>query len=239
MRFVIAIALKYRRYGMLLDDLVGEGSVGLMLALAKFDASRELRFITYASHWVRAYMLGYILRSWSLVGTGSGPLRSKVFFRLRRERAKITATIDDPEEAEKMLAARLGTTPERVAMLARRVEARDMSLHVPAGRGENGDMEATMQDMLASEVAPQDERYSDAERAREVTGRVRGALRSLDPRERRIVEARSLADEDDVATLAEIGVEMGVVRERVRQLEVRAHKKLRRSLRRAGPLLVG
>lgn len=90
LRHVVAIALKYRRYGLPVADLVAEGNFGIVHALSKFDSDRGTRFVTYAAYWIRAYILNYIIRSWSLVGVGSGALRSKTFFKLRRERVRIT-----------------------------------------------------------------------------------------------------------------------------------------------------
>jgi RNA polymerase sigma-32 factor len=128
LRHVVAIALTYRRYGLRLGDLISEGNVGLMTALRKFDPDRGTRFVTYAAHWIRAYILDFVIRAWSIVGVGAGPLRSKVFFRLRREKAKISALTSDADEVTAKLADRFGTTREKITQLAQRVEARDVSL---------------------------------------------------------------------------------------------------------------
>ena len=102
LRYVVAIALSYRRYGVRVADLISEGNVGLMIALKKFDPSRGTRFVTYAAHWIRAYVLDHVIRAWSIVGVGAGPLRSKVFFRLRREKARILASTSDATEANEI-----------------------------------------------------------------------------------------------------------------------------------------
>src|SRR5579871_2663904 len=99
-----------------------------MIALRKFDPDRGTRFVTYAAHWIRAYVLSHVIRAWSIVGVGAGPLRSKVFFRLRREKAKILASTSDSTEANERLAERFGTTTDKIALLAHRLEARDVSL---------------------------------------------------------------------------------------------------------------
>src|SRR5207248_7563158 len=95
LRVVVAIAVSYRRYGLRLGDLISEGNLGLMMALRKFDPERGVRFATYASYWSRAYVLNFVIKSWSMVGGGSGPLRSKLFFKLRRERAVIANQIGE------------------------------------------------------------------------------------------------------------------------------------------------
>ena len=225
LRHVVSIALSYRRYGLRLAELIAEGNVGLTIALAKFDPDRGTRFVTYAAHWIRAFVLDYVIRGWSIVGVGSGPLRSKVFFRLRREKARILAATQDSQEVSKQLAVRFGTTPEKVVELAQRLEARDVSLDAP--RFDDG---ASMVDGLPSSLPSQEEGLLDRERADNVSECVRAAVRELDPRERFIVEARMMADAPEELSLAEIGRRLGVSRERARQLEARARQKLRQRL---------
>ena len=226
LRYVVAIALSYRRYGVRLADLISEGNVGLMIALKKFDPSRGTRFVTYASHWIRAYVLDYVIRGWSIVGVGSGSLRSKVFFRLRRERAKIAASTSDGDEVTARLAERFNTTPEKITLFSQRLEARDVSLDAKVF----DDGGATVVDSLPSLLPSQEDAFLRKERANEIEASVRDAIEELDPRERYIVEARMLADGPDELSLAEIGRRLGVSRERARQLEVRAKMKLKRRL---------
>lgn len=226
LRHVVAIALSYRRYGLRLADLISEGNVGLMTALRKFDPERGTRFVTYAAHWIRAYILDHVIRAWSIVGVGAGPLRSKVFFRLRREKAKIAALTSDAEEVTAQLATRFGTTKEKIAQLAQRVEARDLSLDSKA----HDDTTATIVDAIPSPLPSQEERFFASEREHEIRERVREALAELDPRERYIVTVRVMADDPDELSLAEIGRRLGVSRERARQIESRAKLKLKRRL---------
>ncbi|WP_394827487.1 RNA polymerase sigma factor RpoD/SigA [Pendulispora albinea] len=226
LRHVVAIALTYRRYGLRLADLISEGNVGLMTALRKFDPDRGTRFVTYAAHWIRAYILDYVIRAWSIVGVGAGPLRSKVFFRLRREKAKISALTSDSDEVAEQLASRFGTTKEKISQLAQRVEARDLSLDTKA----HDDTTASIVDALPSPLPSQEERFLRYERTHEIEHRVREALDELDPRERYIVTVRVMADDPDELSLAEIGRRLGVSRERARQIESRAKMKLRRRL---------
>jgi RNA polymerase sigma-32 factor len=197
-----------------------------MTALVKFDPARGTRFVTYAAHWIRAFMLDHVIRMYSVVGVGSGPLRSKVFFRLRREKARIAAATNDTEEATRLLADRFGTTPEKIAVLAQRLEQRDVSVDVKA----HDEGTATVLDTMASHDPSQEERYLAHERASALGTKVRNAVAELDPRERYIVEVRIMAEAQDELSLAEIGRRLGVSRERARQIEARAKAKLRRRL---------
>lgn len=226
LRYVVAIALTYRRYGLPLADLIAEGNFGLVHAVSKFNPERGTRFVTYAAYWVRAYMLNYVIRSWSMVGVGSGPLRSKLFFRLRRERARIANLVGDNEQAEKMLAERFGESQEKIMSLANRLEARDVSLD--ARLFDDGSV--AMLDTLESDAPSQEDTVANRQSRDLIKENLRVALTELDPRERFIVEVRMMADNDDALSLAEIGRRLGVSRERARQLEARAKRKLRERL---------
>jgi RNA polymerase sigma-32 factor len=226
LRHVVAIAISYRRYGLRLAELISEGNVGLMTALRKFDPDRGTRFVTYAAHWIRAYILDYVIRAWSIVGVGAGPLRSKVFFRLRREKAKISALTSDTTEITEQLAAKFGTTAEKISALAQRVEARDLSLDGKT----HDDTTTSIVDAMPSPLPSQEERFFAEEASSEIQTKVRAALSDLDPRERYIVSVRVMADDPDELSLAEIGRRLGVSRERARQIEARAKMKLRRKL---------
>jgi RNA polymerase sigma-32 factor len=226
LRYVVAIALTYRRYGLPLAELIAEGNFGLVHAVGKFNPDRGTRFVTYAAYWVRAYMLNYVIRSWSMVGVGSGPLRSKLFFRLRRERARIANLVDDNDQAEKMLAERFGESQEKIMSLANRLEARDVSLD--ARLFDDGSV--AMLDTLEADGPSQEETVANRQSRDLIKRNLRVALTELDARERFIVEVRMMADVDDALSLAEIGRRLGVSRERARQLEARAKRKLRERL---------
>jgi len=226
LRYVVAIALTYRRYGLPLADLIAEGNFGLVHAVGKFNPERGTRFVTYAAYWVRAYMLNYVIRSWIMVGVGSGPLRSKLFFRLRRERARIANLVGDNEEAAKMLAERFGESQEKIMSLANRLEARDVSLD--ARLFDDGSV--AILDTLESDAPSQEETVANSQSRDIIKENLHAALTELDPRERFIVEVRMMADSDEALSLAEIGRRLGVSRERARQLEARAKRKLRERL---------
>lgn len=226
LKYVVAIALSYRRYGLRLADLVSEGNLGLMMALGKFDPERGVRFVTYAAYWSRAYILNYVIKSWSMVGGGSGPLRSKMFFKLRRERAMVSNLLGEGDEQKSMelLAERIGQSVEKTKELTRRLEARDVSLDVQ--QHEEG--RTTLLDGLQDGRPTQEERYMEEERRDALRGALAEAVAQLDERERFIVEQRLMADEE--TSLAEIGRQLGVSRERARQLEARAKAKLKKQL---------
>jgi RNA polymerase sigma-32 factor len=228
LRFVIKIAMQYRGYGMRVADLVEEGNIGLCEAVRRFDPSRGLRFMTYAAYWIRAFILAHVLKQWSMVGVGTGPLQSKLFFRMSRERARITAALGadgTPTAVDERLARKFGTSPERIRDMTGRLESKDLSLDGAAWR----DGSATALDMLADERSEgQEDLLERMQRQELVRLRVHGVARSLSPRERYILTRRLLCDEAD--TLAEIGRHLNLSRERVRQIEDRLKLKLRRAL---------
>ena len=223
LRAVVAIALKYRRYGLPISELIAEGNFGLVHALTKFEPERGNRFVTYAAYWVRAYVLNYIIRSWSMVGVGSGALRSKMFFKLRRERVRITNLVGEGEEAEQMLADRLEVSRAALSGMLGRLEARDVSLDAKP----YDDSRGSLVDTLASPDADQEHALAASEVQDHVRIAVQDAIEDLDRRERYIVEHRLMADAEDELSLAEIGRRLGVSRERARQLEARAKRKLK------------
>jgi RNA polymerase sigma-32 factor len=231
LRFVVRIANGYRNYGLSVADLVAEGNIGLLEALRRFDPSRGLRFMTYAAYWVRAFILSHILKQRYLVGVGTGPMQSKLFFRLARERARLAASLGGTIEAgdmEQRLADTFGTTEERVRAMTDRMSARDLSLDAElTGGSEEGHGRRGL-DLLADGGPDTEARCADAERDLLVRQRVAQAMHRFDSRERYIVRHRLLTDER--ATLAEIGRHLGISRERVRQLEERVKAKLARVL---------
>jgi RNA polymerase sigma-32 factor len=229
LRYVVAIGLQYRRYGVTIGDLIAEGSVGLVTAVRKFDPHRGTRFVTYAGYWIRAFVLEAVVRSSTMIGAGSGPFRSKLFFRLRRERARLSNLIADPEELIAKLASDFDTTPQKMTELLRRLDQREISLDAPA----YSDSDATLVEMLPGNAEPQDVVVARRRRQSGIELRLEGALSVLDDRERLIVEKRILSD--DSASLASLGRELGVSRERARQLEARAKKKLAEELRDLAP----
>jgi RNA polymerase sigma-32 factor len=223
LRSVAAIAFKYRLYGVPLDDLIAEGNLALIHALKKFDPRRGTRFMTYASFWVRAYVLDHVLGAYSIVRSGSAALRSRHFFKLRRERAKLLNLLGgDSEQADQLLAKSLDLRVDQVQSMVRRLETRDVSVDTET----DGSVVALVE-RLSSDEPSHEERLAQLELAGQVRRTLERAMAALDDRERFIANARLLADDEDQPSLAEIGRQLGVSRERARQLEARTKRKLR------------
>lgn len=212
-RYVVALALKYRHYGVPVSELVAEGNVGVVLALARFRPERGVRFGTYAAHWVKAQMLACVVKAGRAVSGSDGPLRSQLFFKLRRERARVYNLLGAGDAADRELAARLGVSIERVQGMNQRLDARDVALdeHLAASHD-------------------QERELFERQLGQSLGDAVRYALAELDPRERGIIEQRYLSDAEQQLSLAEIARRLHISRERARQLEQRAISKLRRRL---------
>ncbi len=225
-RLVVAMAAKYRNYGLPMGDLVQEGNVGLMQAAARFEPDREVRFSTYASWWIRSAMQEFILRNWSIVRTGTTAAQKSLFFNLRRLRAKIedrTGRLLD-EEGRAEIATDLGVSKDEVEAMEVRLSGADRSLDAPiSDQGEDD-----WQSFLAAEGPNPEDIVVGLRDTETRSAWLAAALAELSERERRIVQLRRLTEEG--ATLEELGRKLGVSKERVRQLEHRALTKLRRSL---------
>ena len=224
LRFVVKIAVGYRGYGFRLSELVAEGNVGLLQAVRRFEPQRGLRFMTYASYWVRAHVLSYILKHWSLVGVGTGPMQSKLFFRLQREKAKLLARTGSAENITAKLAETFQCSEDRIRRMEQRIDGRDLSLDAKAYR----EGSVSIIDTLEGTGASQEAAFSREEVSHLVRERVEEAMTRLDSREQVIVRERLLSAQK--RTLSQLGVELGLSRERVRQLEQRVKVKLRRTL---------
>lgn len=227
LRLVMAVAARYRRYGLPLQDLVQEGNVGMLEAAARFEPSREVRFSTYASWWIRAAIQDYVLRNWSIVRGGTSSGQKALFFNLRRIRARLAQKGGVGPGFYDDLARALGASRSDVERMDARLSAPDMSLNAPVAAGEGRD-ETERVDFLVDSAPTPDMVVETAVDSGRRSAALRDALSTLAPRERRIVERRRLAEEPD--TLETLGVELGVSKERVRQLEARALEKLRAAM---------
>lgn len=228
LRHVVPLALRYRHFGVSLGELIAEGNLALVGALDRFEPQRGLRFATYANHWVRAEILGLVLKQRSMVGGGKGPLRAKYVFKLRREHNELVTRLGDQDAALEELGKRFRKAPEEVRDILSRIDSRDASLEMRVG--EEGGTGATLCDMIAgSGELPEDEVAGD-ERRETVGSAVQSATEDLGERERYILENRLMADRDTRMSLVQIGKHFGVSRERARQLEVALKQKLRKRL---------
>lgn len=236
MRLVIAVSAKFRRYGLPMSDLVQEGHVGLLEAAARFDPHREVRFSTYATWWIRASIQDYILRNWSIVRGGTSSGQKSLFFNLRRLRAKITTSDSSmsSEDLYKELSKAIGVSVKDVATMDARLSGPDVSLNMPLMTDDESGSER--QDFIESDEMLPDEAVSEIVDGEKRTQWLRSALNVLNERELRIVKRRRLSEEG--ATLEELGGELGISKERVRQLENRALQKLQTVLVKENPEIV-
>ncbi len=226
LRLVAKIAMGYRGYGLPIGEIVSEGNVGLMQAVKRFEPDRGFRLATYAMWWIRASIQEYILRSWSLVKMGTTASQKKLFFNLRKAKSRISAFEEGdlrPENVEK-IATRLGVSQQDVIEMNRRMGG-DASLNAPLREEGEGEW----QDWLVDDSDDQERVLAAQEESSNRLKALRGALDVLNPRERRIFEARRLADEP--VTLEQLSEEFGVSRERVRQIEVRAFEKVQAAVK--------
>jgi RNA polymerase sigma-32 factor len=228
LRLVAKIAMGYRGYGLPIGEVISEGNVGLMQAVKRFEPEKGFRLATYAMWWIKASIQEYILRSWSLVKLGTTASQKRLFFNLRKVKGQIQALEEGDLRPEQVaqIATRLGVTEQDVVSMNRRLSG-DTSLNAPLrSDGETG---AEWQDWLVDESPDQEERLAESEELGNRRRLLKDAMDVLNDRERRIFEARRLAE--DPITLEELSTEFGVSRERVRQIEVRAFEKVQRAVK--------
>nr|WP_321455953.1 RNA polymerase sigma factor RpoH [uncultured Cohaesibacter sp.] len=229
LRLVAKIAMGYRGYGLPVSEVVSEGNVGLMQAVKRFDADKGFRLATYAMWWIRASIQEYILRSWSLVKMGTTANQKRLFFNLRKVKGQIQALEDGDLKPDQVdyIAEKLGVSNEEVISMNRRLSG-DASLNAPLkSDGESGQW----QDWLVDDSESQETVLADKEEFDHRMELLANAMGILNERERRIFEARRLAEKP--ATLEELSEEFSVSRERIRQIEVRAFEKVQQAVQEA------
>ena len=227
LRLVAKIAMGYRGYGLPIGEVISEGNVGLMQAVKRFEPDKGFKLATYAMWWIRASIQEYILRSWSLVKMGTTASQKKLFFNLRKAKSRISALEEGDLRAEQV---------EPIAHPPRRAEAGviDMNRRLGGDASLNAPLARRGRRRVAGLAGRRKRRarrasWPSARRATPASARCSSALTVLNPRERRIFEARRLAD--DPITLEELSAEFGVSRERVRQIEVRAFEKVQAAVK--------
>ncbi len=229
LRLVAKIAMGYRGYGLPVADLISEGNLGMMHAVKKFEPEKGFRLATYAMWWIKAAIQEYILRSWSLVKIGTTAGQKKLFFNLRRVKGQIQAIDDGDLKAEQVtqIANQLDVPEHEVISMNQRLHGNDRSLNVPIGRDNEGVGE--WQDWLEDDTENQETSFAEHEEYNARHNLMVEAIKSLNPREQRILEARRLAEPP--LTLEDLAAEFDVSRERIRQIEVRAFEKLQKVVR--------
>jgi RNA polymerase sigma-32 factor len=228
LRLAAKIAMGYRGYGLPQAEVISEANVGLMQAVKRFDPEKGFRLATYAMWWIRASIQEYILRSWSLVKLGTTSAQKKLFFNLRKAKARIGALEEGdlrPENVRK-IATDLGVTEEEVVSMNRRLSGGDASLNAQVGASE--DSATQWQDWLEDEDADQASTYAERNELEARRELLTAAMDQLTDREKDVLIQRRLTD--DVVTLEELSERYGVSRERIRQIEVRAFEKLQKRM---------
>ena len=217
--FVVKVAFQYRHYMIPVQDLIQEGTIGLMKAVKRFDPHRGYRLVSFAVWWIKAYIKNFILRSWNLVKLGTTQAQRKLFFRI----GDIGEHVDEASRQARIdgLAKELKVKPDDVIEVEARIKAREWSLNEVVG----DDKDVTAMDLLPDHSPGSEDLLIEKESAAQLSTATDQALKKLDPRERFIVTKRYM--DDSPWTLQKLGEHFGTSRERVRQLEKRALNKLR------------
>jgi len=220
LRLVVKIAMDFQRYWMQnLMDLIQEGNVGLMQAVKKFDPYRGYKFSYYASFWIKAYIIKFIMDNWKLVKIGTTQAQRKLFFNLRKEKERLEA--QGIEASPKLLSHRLDVKESEIIEMDQRLNSWEISLDSPLKE----DSEDTHKSFLPSDDLPVDDQLADREAKAILHEKLMLFREQLKGKEAVIFDRRLLTDEP--MTLQEIGDRFGISRERVRQLESRLKKNLK------------
>jgi RNA polymerase sigma-32 factor len=231
MRLAISMAYKFKRYGAPMNDLIQEAGLGLMKAAEKFDPDRGVRFSTYAVWWIKASIQDYVMRNWSMVRTGSTSSQKSLFFNMRRVQARLEREAAaagetlDKHQLLQMISTEVGVPLHDVEMMEGRLSGSDYSLNATQSVEDEG---REWIDALEDEGEQAEhivEHKHDTDQLREW---LLYAMNELNERERFIVRERKLRD--DARTLESLGQELGLSKERVRQLEAAAFQKMRKTL---------
>jgi len=221
LRFVVKVAFEYKSYGVKLLDLIQEGNIGLMMAVKKFNPHKGYRFISYAIWWIRAYIQNFIIKTWSLVKIGTTQAQKKLFYKIGKIRKALESNGENEKKYE-LLAHDLDVAKEDIIEMEQRMAARDLSLDAPFDEGQ----ELTHLDLLKEDSPNQEEALAQEEEKKIREHEVRNAMKRLSEKELYVIQNRIMADEP--LTLQQIGNHLKLSRERVRQIESEALKKLKK-----------
>jgi len=223
LRFVVKVVFEYKSYGVKLLDLIQEGNIGLMMAVKKFDPYKGYRFISYAIWWIRAYIQNFIIKTWSLVKIGTTQAQKKLFYKIGKVRKALESDQDNEKKYE-VLANDLDVAKEEIMEMEQRMSARDLSLDAPFDE----DHELTPLDLLQEGSVNQEDALIADQEKKILEAEVLDAMRRLNEKEAFIIKNRIMAESP--LTLQEIGDHLKLSRERVRQIESEALKKLKREM---------
>ncbi len=227
LRLVVRIATRFKGYGLPIAELISEGNVGLLQAIEKFDPTKGFRFSTYAIWWIRAAIQEYILHSWSLVKMGTTAAQKKLFFNLRKLKARLEV-VDEVELSKsqvKAIAEELNVSEDEVVNMNRRLSGSDHSLNAEI----SSDGAGQWQDWLVDETQDHEKDLAVREELNIRRKLLEEALLELNEREKHIFTERRL--KDPVTTLDTLSQTYGISRERVRQIEIRAFEKVQKIVR--------
>ncbi len=223
LRFVVKVAFEYKSYGIKILDLIQEGNIGLMMAIKKFDPYRGYRFISYAIWWIRAYIQNFIIKNWSLVKIGTTQAQKKLFYKIGKVRKALEAN-QEKENKYELLAHDLAVAKEDIIEMEQRMSSRDLSLDAPF----DDNKELTHFDLLKETSPNQEEVFGEEEEKKVLENEIQNALKRLNNKEEYVIKNRVMADSP--LTLQEIGHHLKLSRERVRQIESEALKKLKKEM---------
>jgi RNA polymerase sigma-32 factor len=222
LRLAAKVAFGYRYYGLPVEDLISEANIGLMQAVKKFEPEKGNRLSTYAVWWIKAAINEFILRSWSLVRIGTVAAQKRLFYNLRKIKARLGLYGDSALDSDsvKEISQNLNVSEDDVVAMDNRLSG-DVSLNTPVYT----DGYAEKQDFLSNNSNIEDS-VADKQESDLRLHLLAQAMDKLNDRERIIVRARRL--QDDPTTLDSLGEQLGISRERVRQIETRAIEKMTR-----------
>ena len=223
LRFVVKVAFEYKSYGIKILDLIQEGNIGLMMAIKKFDPYKGYRFISYAIWWIRAYIQNFIIKNWSLVKIGTTQAQKKLFYKIGKVRKALESNRENEKKYE-VLAKDLDVAKEDIIEMEQRMSSRDLSLDAPF----DDSQELTHFDLLKETSPNQEEVFGEEEEKKILERDIQNAIGHLNDKEEYVIKNRIMADSP--LTLQEIGNHLKLSRERVRQIESEALKKLRKEM---------
>ena len=229
LRFVVKVAFEYKSYGIKILDLIQEGNIGLMMAVKKFDPYKGYRFISYAIWWIRAYIQNFIIKNWSLVKIGTTQAQKKLFYKIGKVRKALESNQENEKKYE-VLAKDMDVAKEDIIEMEQRMSSRDLSLDAPF----DDNQELSHFDLLKETSPNQEEVLGEEEEKKILEGEVQDAMKRLTEKEEYVIKNRIMVDSP--LTLQEIGTHLKLSRERVRQIESEALKKLRREMSGRVPL---